>query len=215
MGGQESGCCNGLLLPAWCGAARPLLTAALAVLCCDAMRCVAPCCAVQLDAGVPEQMLLLSRDEQSMLVVSYADIKVRGGGGGRGWGEGLVQRGDKMARPRGVITAIVIGHAAAASILVDSTRAIPPPFAWCFICWDQKTPWAGGVVGRGRGAPVSHCAFSGGSLPKPNVLPRHVLLPCAASSHAAQRCVEAAFGELRAQAQAARARARAQTDYTS
>ncbi len=31
----------------------------------------------KLDAGVSEQLLLLSRDEASMLVVSYADIKVR------------------------------------------------------------------------------------------------------------------------------------------
>ncbi len=30
----------------------------------------------QLDAGVPEKVLLMSRDEQSMLVVSYADVKV-------------------------------------------------------------------------------------------------------------------------------------------
>ncbi len=33
-------------------------------------------CLNKLDAGVPEQLLLLSRDEASMLVVSYADIKV-------------------------------------------------------------------------------------------------------------------------------------------
>jgi len=38
----------------------------------------------QLDAGVNEQLLLLSRDEQSMLVASYADVKV--GWGGRRWG---------------------------------------------------------------------------------------------------------------------------------
>jgi hypothetical protein len=30
----------------------------------------------QLDAGVSEQVLLQSRDERSLLVVSYADIKV-------------------------------------------------------------------------------------------------------------------------------------------
>jgi PAB-dependent poly(A)-specific ribonuclease subunit 3 len=29
----------------------------------------------KLDAGVAEQLLLLSRDEQSLLVVSYADLK--------------------------------------------------------------------------------------------------------------------------------------------
>ena len=39
--------------------------------------------APQLDAGVPEQVLLMSRDEQSMLVASYADIKVRCGRQGR------------------------------------------------------------------------------------------------------------------------------------
>lgn len=33
----------------------------------------------QLDAGVAEQVLLMSRDEQSMLVASYADIKVGAG----------------------------------------------------------------------------------------------------------------------------------------
>jgi hypothetical protein len=32
---------------------------------------------LQLDAGVSEQVLLQSRDERSLLVVSYADIKVR------------------------------------------------------------------------------------------------------------------------------------------
>lgn len=31
---------------------------------------------LQLDAGVSEQVLLQSRDERSLLVVSYADIKV-------------------------------------------------------------------------------------------------------------------------------------------
>lgn len=35
---------------------------------------------LQLDAGVSEQVLLQSRDERSLLVVSYADIKV-----GFGW----------------------------------------------------------------------------------------------------------------------------------
>lgn len=40
--------------------------------------CVQPHpCVLQLDAGVQEQILLLSRDEQSMLVASYADVKVR------------------------------------------------------------------------------------------------------------------------------------------
>jgi hypothetical protein len=29
----------------------------------------------QLDAGVPERVMLLARDETSMLVVSYADLK--------------------------------------------------------------------------------------------------------------------------------------------
>lgn len=29
----------------------------------------------QLDAGVPEEVLLMSRDEQSLLVASYADIR--------------------------------------------------------------------------------------------------------------------------------------------
>jgi hypothetical protein len=33
----------------------------------------------QLDAGVSEQVLLQSRDERSLLVVSYADIKVSHG----------------------------------------------------------------------------------------------------------------------------------------
>jgi hypothetical protein len=33
---------------------------------------------LQLDAGVSEQVLLQSRDERSLLVVSYADIKVGG-----------------------------------------------------------------------------------------------------------------------------------------
>jgi hypothetical protein len=32
---------------------------------------------LQLDAGVSEQVLLQSRDERSLLVVSYADVKVR------------------------------------------------------------------------------------------------------------------------------------------
>lgn len=31
---------------------------------------------MQLDAGVAEQVLLQSRDERSLLVMSYADIKV-------------------------------------------------------------------------------------------------------------------------------------------
>lgn len=35
---------------------------------------------LQLDAGVSEQVLLQSRDERSLLVVSYADIKVGSGG---------------------------------------------------------------------------------------------------------------------------------------
>jgi|LauGreSBDMM110SN_4_FD.fasta_scaffold82855_1 hypothetical protein len=30
---------------------------------------------IQIDAGVPEKVLLLSRDEQNMMVVSYADLK--------------------------------------------------------------------------------------------------------------------------------------------
>jgi hypothetical protein len=30
---------------------------------------------VQLDAGLPEKMMLLSRDEMSMLVVSYREVK--------------------------------------------------------------------------------------------------------------------------------------------
>lgn len=29
----------------------------------------------QLDAGVPEKLILLSRDERSMLIASYADLK--------------------------------------------------------------------------------------------------------------------------------------------
>eukprot|EP00959_Pyramimonas_sp_CCMP1952_P084393 1765269-Pyramimonas_sp.AAC.1 len=33
----------------------------------------------KLDAGVPEKILLMSRDEMSMLMVSYRDIKVRRG----------------------------------------------------------------------------------------------------------------------------------------
>lgn len=32
-------------------------------------------CLNKLDAGVPEKIVLLSRDEASMLVVSYADVK--------------------------------------------------------------------------------------------------------------------------------------------
>jgi hypothetical protein len=32
-------------------------------------------CLNKLDAGVPEKLLLLSRDEKSLLVASYADIK--------------------------------------------------------------------------------------------------------------------------------------------
>ncbi len=32
-------------------------------------------CLSKLDAGVPEKLLMMSRDEKSMLVVSYADIK--------------------------------------------------------------------------------------------------------------------------------------------
>lgn len=47
--------------------------------------------AAQLDAGVPEKILLMSRDEQSMLVASYADLKVSFVGAGRGgrgtWGQ--------------------------------------------------------------------------------------------------------------------------------
>ena len=51
------------------------------------------CMAAQLDAGVPEKILLMSRDEQSMLVASYADLKVCAlwghGGARRGaWGRG-------------------------------------------------------------------------------------------------------------------------------
>lgn len=49
----------------------------------------------QLDAGVPEELLLLGRDGQSMMVVTYADVKVREGEGGQGtfpspttWGKG-------------------------------------------------------------------------------------------------------------------------------
>jgi hypothetical protein len=44
-----------------------------------AAGCGACCCCLllQLDAGVSEQVLLQSRDERSLLVVSYADIKVR------------------------------------------------------------------------------------------------------------------------------------------
>lgn len=34
-----------------------------------------PPCAAQLDAGVSEKILLLSRDEAAMLVASYGDIK--------------------------------------------------------------------------------------------------------------------------------------------
>ena len=30
---------------------------------------------MQIDSGVPEKVLLLSRDEQNMMVVSYADLK--------------------------------------------------------------------------------------------------------------------------------------------
>ena len=30
---------------------------------------------LQLDAGVPEKVCLMSRDEQSVLVVTYADLK--------------------------------------------------------------------------------------------------------------------------------------------
>jgi hypothetical protein len=48
-----------------------------------ATSAVCPACAVlllllllQLDAGVSEQVLLQSRDEHSLLVVSYADVKV-------------------------------------------------------------------------------------------------------------------------------------------
>lgn len=29
----------------------------------------------QLDAGVPEKLILMSRDEQSLLIASYADLK--------------------------------------------------------------------------------------------------------------------------------------------
>lgn len=32
-------------------------------------------CLSKLDAGVPERVLLLSRDEASMLVVTYADVR--------------------------------------------------------------------------------------------------------------------------------------------
>lgn len=34
-----------------------------------------PVFGAQLDAGVPEKVLLLSRDEQNMMVCSYADLK--------------------------------------------------------------------------------------------------------------------------------------------
>lgn len=42
-------------------------------------HCGLYCCLVflQLDAGVTEQVLLQSRDERSLLVVSYADLKVK------------------------------------------------------------------------------------------------------------------------------------------
>ena len=33
------------------------------------------CYTSQLDAGVPEKVCLMSRDEQSVLVVTYADLK--------------------------------------------------------------------------------------------------------------------------------------------
>ena len=51
-----------------------------------ATLCAAGWCAavVQLDAGVSEQVLLQSRDERSLLVVSYADIKVGGHEGQHG-----------------------------------------------------------------------------------------------------------------------------------
>ena len=39
----------------------------------DAAVCFGWC--AQLDAGVPEKVLLLSRDEQNMMVCSYADLK--------------------------------------------------------------------------------------------------------------------------------------------
>ena len=32
-------------------------------------------CALQLDAGVPEKISLVSRDEKSVLVVTYSDLK--------------------------------------------------------------------------------------------------------------------------------------------
>lgn len=46
--------------------------------CLLAIQPVLVCCgfAMQLDAGVSEEIILMSMDEQSMLVVSYADIKV-------------------------------------------------------------------------------------------------------------------------------------------
>lgn len=34
-----------------------------------------PVSCLQLDAGVPERMLLLARDESAMLVASYSDLK--------------------------------------------------------------------------------------------------------------------------------------------
>lgn len=34
-----------------------------------------PSCARQLDAGVPEKISLVSRDEKSVLVVTYSDLK--------------------------------------------------------------------------------------------------------------------------------------------
>lgn len=67
----------------------------------------------QLDAGVQEQILLLSRDEQSMLVASYGDVKVR------------LEAGSLLSCAPAMQRLLLAGGAGESSSL--TTRSLHPP----------------------------------------------------------------------------------------